>query len=197
MGGGAVIDSRRVAELNVSFSRAISTVERETAALVDAERKLSSIREAQRIVQAVAAEVQREAHDRIASVVTRCLEAVFSDPYEFRIRFDKKRGKTEAVLELSRDGENFDDPLNEVGGGVIDVASLALRLACVAISKPPRRRVLLLDEPWSNVRGEGNRLRTRRVLATLADEFGVQFVLNTDIPDYRMGQVVEMTDALS
>jgi hypothetical protein len=117
---------------------------------------------------------------------------VFDDPYEFNIRFEKKRGKTEAVLEFTRDGEVYSDPLNEVGGGVVDVATLALRLACVMVSRPAMRRTFVLDEPWSNVRGRDNRKRTRQVLSVLAEEFGVQWILNTDIPDYCLGKIVEM-----
>jgi translation initiation factor RLI1 len=117
---------------------------------------------------------------------------VFEDPYEFKIEFEKKRGKTEAVLQFVRNGIVFDEPMSEVGGGVIDVASLALRLACVLIHRPAPRRVFILDEPWSYIRGQENKRRTRTLLKILADEFDVQWIINTDIDVYRMGSVIEM-----
>jgi len=168
------------------------TARREDEILKEISARLAGVLEAQAVVRAIAQEIQQRAHGRIASVVSRCLEAVFDDPYEFRIEFEQKRGKTEAVLEFVRDDKVFREPLNEVGGGVIDVAAFALRLAVVMLSRPVLRRVLVLDEPFKNIRGAENRARTRRMLEMLADELGFQFVLNTDIPEYRLGTVVEM-----
>ena len=182
----------RVQSLKNQQARAAETEHREIAAAAEAKQEMASVEEARAITQTIAEEMQRRAHDKIAKVVTRCLAAVFDDPYEFNIRFERKRNKTEAVLEFRRDGQVYDDPINEVGGGVLDVASLALRLACVMVSRPPTRRAFVLDEPWSSIRGEGNRNRTRKLLETLSEEFGVQWIINTDIPSYRMGKIVEM-----
>jgi hypothetical protein len=168
------------------------TADAERCQLAVVSDSLDGIQEAQTIAQTIAQTLQQRAHDRIASVVTRCLNAVFDDPYEFRIRFDRKRGKTEARLTFLRDGLELDDPLNEVGGGVIDVASLALRLACLLLSRPPLRRLIVLDEPFKNIRGEGNKARTREMILRLAEDLDIQFVINTDIPEYRLGTVVEV-----
>jgi len=164
----------------------------ESAALERAEGRAADAAEARGIVQAVAQSLQQRAHANIARVVSRCLDAVFDDPYEFRIDFDRKRGKTEARMVFVRGGVELDDPLNEVGGGVVDVAAFALRLACLLLSRPRRRRLLVLDEPWRNVRGAGNRARTRTMMERLAAEMGVQIVLNTDVPEYRLGKVIEL-----
>lgn len=182
----------KVNRLKARREQAERNAERERAAVTRIAATVKSIEEARTINQAVAEEMQRRAHDKIARVVTRCLAAVFDDPYEFSIRFDKKRGKTEAVLEFRRDGQVLDDPINEVGGGVLDVAALALRLSCLMVGKPAPRRALLLDEPFGNIRGEQNKRRTAELLSALADEFDMQIVLNTDIPTYRAGTVIEM-----
>lgn len=171
---------------------AMSQVESEQVALTKSTDQLEATQEAQRIVQHIAQFLQQQAHDRIASVVTRCLNAVFDDPYEFRIRFDQKRGKTEARLTFLRNGMELDDPLNEVGGGVVDVASLALRLSCILLSRPPLRRLVVLDEPWKNIRGKANKARTRDMIVRLSKELGIQFIINTDILEYRLGTVVEV-----
>ena len=196
MGRCTVIDLREASESvkRLVFERdnAVATEIRERAEAKRMEEEVADTEKARIISQSIAEELQRSAHDRIARVVTRCLAAVFDDPYEFRIRFERKRGKTEAVLEFQRDGETYSDPLNEVGGGVLDVAALALRLACMMVSKPPACRTFVLDEPWTHVRGEGNRARTRKLLETLAEEFDVQWILNTDVASYRMGKVMEI-----
>ena len=49
-----------------------------------------------------------------------------------------------------------------------------------------------MDEPWKNIRGEAYKSRTRDVLLGLAGEVGFQFLLNTDVGEYRAGRVVAL-----
>lgn len=167
------------------------TVAREEKAKVDLSNQLEALDEAIDITQRIAQTIQQQVHRQVASVVTQCLNAVFDEPYEFQIRFDRKRNKTEAVLQFFRDGMVLDDPLNEVGGGVLDVASLALRLSVILLSRPKLRRIIILDEPFKNVRGEQHKQRTRQMLLTLAKDLDFSFIINTDIPAYQLGTIVE------
>ena len=186
---------RLVNEQTAERCQALVAADREGKALAESGRTLAATEDAQAIAQRVAQTIQQTLHEQVARVVTRCLEAVFDDPYEFRITFERKRGKTEASLGLLRDGLLLDDPLNEVGGGVIDVASLGLRLAALLLTRPPRRRLIVLDEPFRFLRGRGNRERTRRMLVGLAEELGIQFVLSSDIEAYRLGTVIELGES--
>ena len=174
--------------------QAKASVEQEEKELQITEEKLDHTLEAQSITQVISQSLQEKAQNQIAGVVSRCLEAVFpNDPYEFEIRLEMKRGKTEAKLVFIHDRIELDDPLNEVGGGVIDVASLGLRLACILLLRPAPRRLLVLDEPFANIRGKENRLRTRQMLIALAEDMGLQIIINTDISNYRLGTVIELT----
>lgn len=167
-------------------------------ALADAEsdrldwltREGKAIERAQAIAQEVAASVQHQAHRRIADMVSRCLAAVFDNPYTFRIRFERKRGKTEARLELERDGHPL-DALSETGGGVVDVAAFALRLACLLMQRPPLRRLLVLDEPFKHL-SPNYRPRVRELLITLSEELGVQIVMVTQDNELEAGQVLRL-----
>jgi len=172
--------------------RVKSTIQKEQEEQQRIQDQLTDATEANAIIQTIAQTLQQQCHQQISSVVTRCLNAVFEDPYEFEIRFIQKRGKTEAVMVFSRDGVELDDPLNEIGGGVVDVAALALRLACILLQRPQARRLLVMDEPFKCIRGEGNRNRTRTMLQRLASELGIQFILCTDIEDFKLGRVIEM-----
>lgn len=186
---------RRTDAMLADHRQAQKSVERERAELVRIEAKRSAVAEATDASQRVAQAIQQRVHHSIAQVVTRCLSAVFDEPYEFEIRFDRKRNKTEAVLLFKRDGMTMEDPLNEVGGGVVDVAALALRLACVMLSRPRARRFLCLDEPLRNVRGRQNRQRVRGLLLELAEKMGFQFLLNVDAdayPEFALGKIVEL-----
>jgi len=169
-------------------------VARESAEVTRLQQSRRSVEEAQRIAQSVAQAIQQTVHRRIADVVSRCLLAVFDEPYSFKIEFDRKRGKTEAVMVFERGGAKLDDPLNEIGGGVVDVAAFALRLACLLLKRPAGRRMLVLDEPFKCLRGGQNRARTRVMLERLSEELGLQLLICTDIPEYRLGTVVELGD---
>ncbi len=185
----------RIDKLLADYRTVVSTVELERQVWITAQDNENNAVEAQEILQAVAQTVQQEAHDRIASVVSRCLESIFDDTYRFEIQFEKKRGKTEATLTFVRGDLVLTDPINEAGGGVIDVAAFALRLACLVLERPIRRRLLVLDEPFSRIRGHQNRQRMRQLIESLADDFGVQFVINIDadqFPQFLLGTVIEV-----
>jgi len=154
---------------------------------------LTYAEEAQRIVQQVAQEIQQQAHKRIAGVVSRCLETVFAgdDIYGFKIRFDRKRGRTEAALILTKNGNEVEDPLNADSGGVVDVAAFALRTACIVLSKPKLRRFLSLDEPFKFV-SEEFRDNVRMLLEGLAKDFKFQYVMVTHEKAYQIGKVIEL-----
>lgn len=144
------------------------------------------------VAQEVAKSVQHKAHVQIAGVVTRCLAAVFPNPYEFRIIFESKRGKTEARMVFVRDGKEL-SPSDGVGGSVLDVASFALRLACLGLQKPKRRRVVFIDEGFVGVSSlQENKERLRTLLSTLADELKFQVIMVTHDEGLRAGKVISV-----
>lgn len=146
--------------------------------------------EAQQIVQAVAETIQEQAHERIAGVVSRCLSAVFDEPYEFVIEFERLRGRTEARLRFVRDGLTV-NPLDSSGGGVVDVAAFALRVSCLMLKRPAARRALVLDEPFRFV-SANYQPRVAQMLEDLSAELGIQFIMVTHIEALRVGTVVEI-----
>lgn len=182
----------KVERLKARHRRSEEKVRDETAHLERAREEVRTVERAQIVVQEVAAAVQQQAHRSLASVVTRCLEAVFDDPYEFRVDFVKRRGRTEAVLSFGRNGTTV-DPMTASGGGVVDVAAFALRLACLMLSRPRKRRLMVLDEPFRFV-SRDLRPRVKKLLETLAEEMGVQFVVVTHDPVLTVGKMVELSE---
>jgi hypothetical protein len=163
----------------------------EEQALDKAKQQEKYTLEAQGILQAIAEGVQQKAHEQIASVVTRCLEAVFQeDAYEFRIEFRQSRGKTEAKLLFVRDGNEI-DPIDASGGGVVDVASFALRLSCLILSRPACRRLLVLDEPMKML-SRNYQPCIREMLEVLSKEFSTQIVLVTHSDILKCGKIITL-----
>jgi hypothetical protein len=176
-----------VDEALLQHQHAKRTLTKERQELKDINQKLKDIAEAQQIIQQTTQQIQNKVHQQVAEVVTRCLSAVFEDPYTFKILFEQRRGKTEARIVFERDGYII-DPMTASGLGVVDVAAFALRLSALLLSRPPLRRVLLLDEPFKFV-SEDNMERVGELLQKLAEELKVQFVIVTHNPKLHIGTV--------
>jgi len=158
--------------------------------LKSAEALSTSALEAQKILQEIAADIQQQAHQHIAFIVSRCLSAVFDEPYEFKIDFEQKRGKTDARLYFVRNGIEI-DPMTAAGGGVVDVCSFALRLACLSLARPAKRKLLVLDEPFRFVSSE-YRDRIRELLEQLSEEMDIQIIVITHISELETGKVIQL-----
>jgi hypothetical protein len=164
----------------------------EKQALATAVTKVENVATAQGFVQEIAETIQNKAHSQIASVVCRCLEAVFDNPYEFKIIFERKRGKTEARLVFVRDNNEV-DPTTAAGGGATEVAAFALRLACLILSKPRQRRAMVLDEPWRFLKPpEIYGPRICQLLTELANDFGIQFIMVQNLRGFQTGKLIEI-----
>lgn len=179
----------KVTEAQYEQASAVSRLKSITADLENARQTLATAEEAQALIQEAAQAVQREAHARIASVVTRCLRVVFDREYEFRVDFEQKRGKTEAKLVFNLDGHDVVPTFGSFG--VLDVAALALRVAALLLTRPPVRRLLLLDEPFSHVAAV-NRPKVATLLEELAAELGIQMVLVSHDQEFQVGNVVQI-----
>lgn len=183
-------ESKDVAQLHSKLELLEQTKRREEQESTKAALRLRHCQDAQEIIQHLAQAVQQQAHDRIASVVSSCLSAVFDDPYMFRIVFERKRGRTEATLRFTRRGLEV-DPLTASGGGMVDVAAFALRAACLVLHQPKLSRVLVLDEPLKFVSREF-RPGVKQMLERLSEDLGVQIVMVTHAEDLVAGKVIQL-----
>lgn len=180
----------KIDRLSTQHGHATERVKEERGALQAAQQRIADVAEAQRIVQIVAQKIQKVAHRRITSVVTRCLLSVFGEnAYRFKIHFERKRGKTEARCVFIRE-EHEVKPSSGSGGGVQDVAAFACRLAAIMLAQPQRRRLIVVDEAFKAVHSPIYRERVRIMLDTLAAEMGVQFIQATGVTEYETGEII-------
>ena len=101
----------------------------------------------QTIIQTIARKTQQELEYRICEPVSLALEAVYNNPYKMVADFQiTGRGTTECTLAFERNG-NIIKPLMAAGGGVVDIASFALKIGALSLAIPRSRPVLLIDEP--------------------------------------------------
>lgn len=178
--------------LAIKHAAAVQHYEAESVGVTTSQTEYRDALEARRIGQEIARKTQTQAAKPLVDIVNRCLAAVFPDPYTLDILFELRRGKTEVDLRFSRDGHTV-DPIGASGGGVVDIASFALRLAVMMLSTPRVQRVLVLDESFRFV-SVAFRPRLKELLQQLTTELGVQIVQVSHIADLAIGNVIQIGD---
>ncbi len=168
------------------------SVREERLSLKNSKTKINNILIAQSICQQAAEIIQAKAHGQISKVVSTCLKTVFLDKApEFKIKFTKKRGKTEAEMLFVKNGNEI-SPTEGEGIGVVDIAAFALRSACLVLSRPRRRKALFLDEPFKSVHGDDNRARAAEMIMTVSKDMEIQIILSTGLEWLKIGKVVQL-----
>jgi len=128
------------------------------------------------IVNAVLSITQDQIKGYIEDVVTLALTTVFGEDYNFSIRYDLKRGKSEANLILTKDGMELSPRGDETGGGPMDVIGLGLRFALWSLREPRGSSTFILDEPGTAI-SEDLRPKFGIMLSKLSSMLGVQIIM--------------------
>jgi len=149
------------------------------ADLKEIKAHLIDIKEGRAIIQRVAQDTQRQVEFHMSHLVTKALNAVYTKPYEFRIEFVERRGKTECDMFLIEDDEKL-DPLTMTGGGVCDIIAFVLRLAIWSIDKS--RPTLICDEPFKFLHSEELQTRCSEMVKTISEQLGLQIIIVSDQP---------------
>ena len=145
----------------------------------DLELDLKFIEQARTVLQTTAEITQQELTYHISEVVTLALASVFDDPYELSVQFVPKRGRTEAVLAFTRNGQSI-HPLDGSGVGAIDIAAFALRVALWTLRSPRSINTLILDEPFKHLKGEEANRRAIQMVKEISTRLGLQIIMVSD-----------------
>ncbi len=148
-------------------------------------RDLIQYEEAQIVIQQVARITQEQLEYHISEIVTLAMSAVFDDPFGFEIEFVEKRGKTEAELWFVRNGAKI-KPIDASGGGVVDVAAFALRVALWNIASPKTRSTIILDEPGKMI-SAGLRDKFGLMLNEISHKLDLQLIIVTHAEELMVG----------
>ena len=155
------------------------------AVLKDQKAQGDNLTEARALMMAAAQATQKNLEFHINSLVSMALASVFEEePYQFQLEFVQKRGKTEADVWFVRNGEKM-KPIDAAGGGAVDVADLAARIAFWSLTKKTRP-FFLLDEPMRNL-NEGRQERALDMLKMLSEKSNIQIVMVSHIKKLIIG----------
>ena len=140
-------------------------------------RDLIKHMQAREIVKTVGLATQQQLEYHFSDIVTSALQAVFPDPYSLSVKFVERRGKTECDLGFERD-EVVIDPISASGGGAIDVAGFALRVAAWSMQHPKSRPILILDEPFRYLSTDLQE-KAGGMLHEISSRLGIQMIIVT------------------
>lgn len=161
------------AQLQNSIDKLEDDIQAGKRALLRHERALE-------IVKQVGLATQKQLEYLLSDQVSLAMEAVFDDPYQLKVNFVEKRGKTEVELLFCRRDLEL-PPIGNVGGGTIDIASLALRIAYWSMRQDKKvRPLLLLDEPFSRLKGEEANRRALAIIREISRTLGLQIIMISD-----------------
>lgn len=163
----------------------------------EGKKSLRAHEKAKKILQEVGLKTQQQLSYNVSGIASMALETVFDNPYELQLDFVERRNKTECDIYFVRGiGEDMVrlDPFSG-GGGAIDVASFALRVALWSMSQPKTRPTLILDEPFKHLKGEIANRKVLEMVKKISDKLGIQIIM---VSDERVSRetTAEFTDKL-
>jgi len=139
-----------------------------------AEGEEGSFHEARLIIASAAIRSQESVCGFIEEIVSLALQAVFGRGYGFRLDYRIQRNKAEATPILIRDGREL-GLKDEVGGGIVDVVSFAMRVAFWSLENPTLK-TLVLDEPFKFV-SKDRTAEISEMVRAMSEKLGIQFII--------------------
>lgn len=129
------------------------------------ERRLEEVRDESHCLEKVrlllveaAKHAREQGRQQVEFLVSQALQFVFEADMGFKVVVEEKRDRPEAEFYVcsTYGGEQQVEtsPQDARGGGVVDVISLALRLALLHAFRPPVGGPVILDEPGKHVSEE-------------------------------------------
>lgn len=89
------------------------------------------------------------------NIVTYALRYIYNDDYAFELEFGRRGNLQEIDFNVKTpDFKEAFDPKETSGGGVLDILSLALRIALLELAKPKIEGFVILDEPFKHLSKE-------------------------------------------
>jgi len=143
------------------------------------EQRQIDIEAAQVLLQVTAQETQDGLRVHLEDIVQVALDTCFPGEYTFKILFELKRGSTVCEMYLEDESGFKLNPMTASGGGLVDVISLALRLAVWTLSKPDN--VIVLDEPFKFLSANLRPL-AGEILQNMSEKLGLQIIMVTHDP---------------
>lgn len=152
------------------------------------EQKRELLEKVRVLYQQSADHARKQAKAQLETIVTRALQYVFGSTFRFEIELPENSANpiAEFYVVTEWDGNEVrNKPQDARGGGVVDLLSLALRVALIESMHPRIEGPIILDEPGKHV-SEDYINPFIELVRSLGDTFQRQIVMvthNTDLTE--------------
>jgi len=172
---------RRYEKLISSRDALVTLADEKQDQLEDRKNQSQNFIKARWVLSKVAEQTQLRFKEKVESLVTMAIQSVFDRNFKFVLVFEQKRNKFECRPVVMENSIEY-TPKDDMGGGIVDVISFALRVVLWNLQKPKSRNILILDEPMKYV-GKGDLLdRAGNMLREISHRLGIQLILVTHEP---------------
>ena len=91
---------------------------------------------------------QDEIKARIEHLITLAIRSVFEREFTFKLVLQNKNNRVYAIPTIIDGEHEFTDIKEDLGGGMIDIISLAFKIVLWSLESPKKRNVFIIDEPF-------------------------------------------------
>lgn len=142
------------------------------------EFNLQNMTKAREVILVVVSTAQQTAKSKIESLVTAAIQSVYDRPFEFELRFKQQRNRSVAAP-IIKEGDIEYDAKEDLGGGMLDIISFALRVVVWSMRDRLTRNFMVFDEPMKFV-GTGALMdRAAEFMKRVSLSLGIQFLIIT------------------
>lgn len=190
----SILDFRSRLEQKKGMKKQVEdSIEKTKLKVESLQKSLRMHEKANVIIQQVGLKTQQQLSYNISEIASLALSSVMDKPYEIKLDFVERRNKTECDIYFVREGVQMDPFAG--GGGAVDVAAFALRIAAWSMSSPRSRPTLILDEPFKHLKGEETNRKVLDMVKQISKKLGIQIIM---VSDERVSReaTIEATDKL-
>jgi len=183
----------KIEQLKGKRDQVIKSIKDSKERMLEAKKYNRKLERAREIIKQVGLKTQDQLSYNISEITTMALSAVMIDPYDLELAFVERRNKTECDIFFSRRGAEI-EPFDG-GGGPLDIAAFALRVASWSMQNPRSQNTLILDEPFKHLKGEAANKRMLEMVSEVSKKLGLQVIM---VSDERVSReaTIEATDML-
>ena len=164
--------TKRLSDVNKSIATVSAALERDV--------------QTKHVILEVAKATQKKFVDQVNNLVNLGIKSVFTDrDFTFNLEFTTDGGRPvgNLVIREGDDEEPF-EPKDELGVGLLNVVSVAMRVVLLTMERPLKRRLLILDEPFTALGSEDGMLaKAGAMLRYLSHSLDIQMIINTHSPE--------------
>lgn len=145
------------------------------------ELEIDKLRRVKILLQKTSQFAREQSKKQMEYLITQCLQYIFDSKMEFFIDIKEKGEKIEAefyVVSEQNNNKITTKPQEARGGGVVDIISLAIRIAMMEIHYPKIEGPLILDEPAKHV-SEDYIVNVAEFLKNVSSMFNRQIIMVT------------------